>query len=100
MPSYLSATINIHNWRAIHRAFECFSSSSSCINRWMLQKQNCVGGLARDNFLMQISLQIPRSLVLNGIATKSNLINYKLHSLSLGHRNAVKIGHWGKLADC
>jgi hypothetical protein len=41
--------------------------------------------LVRHYFLMQIALQIPRSLILNGIATKPNLINYKLHGLSLGH---------------
>jgi hypothetical protein len=87
MPSYLSAAIDINNWRAIDWALECFSATTGCVNRRVFQKQNSVWGFVCDNFLMQITLQIPRSLILNGIATKSNPINYKLHGLSLGHRN-------------
>jgi hypothetical protein len=52
----------------------------------MFQKQHGVWNLVCHYFLMQIALQFPRSLILNGIATKPNLINYKLHGLSLGHR--------------
>jgi hypothetical protein len=87
MPSNLPATINVNNWRAIDWALECFSATTGCVNRRVFQKQNSVWGFVCDNFLMQITLQIPRSLILNGIATKSNPINYKLHGLSLGHRN-------------
>jgi hypothetical protein len=87
MPSYLSAAIDINNWRAIDWALECFGATTGCVNRRVFQKQNSVRGFVCDNLLMQITLQIPRSLILNGIATKSNPINYKLHGLSLGHRN-------------
>jgi hypothetical protein len=87
MPSYLPAAININNWRAIDWALECFSATTGCVNRRVFQKQNSVRGFVCDNLLMQITLQIPRSLILNGIAIKANPINYKLHGLSLGHRN-------------
>jgi hypothetical protein len=96
MPSYLSAAIDINNWRSINWALECFSATPGGIDRKVFQKQNSVRGFVCDNFLMQITLHIPRSLILNGIATKSNPINYKLHGSSLGHRNTRQIGHWGK----
>jgi hypothetical protein len=85
MPSDLAATIDINNWGSVYRALECFCPTASCINRRMFQKQHGVWNLVCHYFLMQIALQIPRSLILNGIATKPNLINYKLHGLSLGH---------------
>jgi hypothetical protein len=98
MPSYLSAAIDINNWRAINWALECFSATTGCIDRKVFQKQNSVRGLVCDNFLMQITLHIPRSLIVNGIATKSNPINCKLHGSSLGHRNTCQIRHWGKIS--
>jgi hypothetical protein len=85
MPSDLAATINVNYWSAIRWSFKSFGPTSSCINRRMFQKQHGVWNLVCHYFLMQIALQIPRSLILNGIATKPNLINYKLHGLSLGH---------------
>jgi hypothetical protein len=86
MPSDLAATIDINNWGSVYRALEYFSPTTGCINRRMFQKQHGVWNLVCHYFLMQIALQIPRSLILNGIATKPKLINYKLHDLSLGHR--------------